>query len=102
MTNAQERDLMVERIAKARPLSQTQVDTMSRAAALAATNARISLAKLAAASTRMEIIEDKVIKTTLPPTIFTTDIKLRKTVEFYRRISPLELLRPKRPLQYDR
>lgn len=62
MTNAQERDLMVERIAKARPLSQTQVDAMSRAAALAATNARISLAKLAAASTRMEIIEDKVIK----------------------------------------
>lgn len=66
VTNAQELDLMVERVAKAQAeyatFSQAQVDTIFRAAALAAADARISLAKMAASETRMGIIEDKVIK----------------------------------------
>lgn len=66
VTNAQELDLMVERVAKAQAeyatFSQAQVDKMFRAAALAAADARISLAKMAAAETRMGVVEDKVIK----------------------------------------
>ncbi|MCP3127161.1 bifunctional acetaldehyde-CoA/alcohol dehydrogenase [Shewanella sp. KJ2020] len=66
VTNAQELDLMVERVAKAQAeyatFSQAQVDAIFRAAALAAADARISLAKMAASETRMGIIEDKVIK----------------------------------------
>lgn len=66
VTNAQELDLMVERVAKAQAeyatFSQEQVDAIFRAAALAAADARISLAKMAAAETRMGVIEDKVIK----------------------------------------
>lgn len=66
VTNAQELDLMVERVAKAQTeyatFSQAQVDAIFRAAALAAADARISLAKMAASETRMGIIEDKVIK----------------------------------------
>jgi acetaldehyde dehydrogenase/alcohol dehydrogenase len=42
--------------------SQEQVDAIFRAAALAAADARIPLAKLAAAETRMGVVEDKVIK----------------------------------------
>lgn len=42
--------------------SQEQVDTIFRAAALAAADARIPLAKLAAEETRMGVVEDKVIK----------------------------------------
>jgi len=42
--------------------SQEQVDAIFRAAALAAADARIPLAKLAAEETRMGVIEDKVIK----------------------------------------
>lgn len=66
VTNTQELDLMVERVAKAQAeyasYSQAQVDAIFRAAALAAADARISLAKMAAAETRMGVIEDKVIK----------------------------------------
>ncbi|MGL4220293.1 MAG: bifunctional acetaldehyde-CoA/alcohol dehydrogenase, partial [Shewanella sp.] len=66
VTNAQELDLMVERVAKAQAeyasFSQAQVDAIFRAAALAAADARISLAKMVAAETRMGVIEDKVIK----------------------------------------
>ncbi|MGI2140155.1 bifunctional acetaldehyde-CoA/alcohol dehydrogenase [Shewanella baltica] len=66
VTNAQELDLMVERVAKAQAeyatFSQAQVDNIFRAAALAAADARISLAKMAAAETRMGVVEDKVIK----------------------------------------
>ncbi|WP_133406985.1 bifunctional acetaldehyde-CoA/alcohol dehydrogenase [Parashewanella tropica] len=66
VTNAQELDLLVERVAKAQAefanFSQEQVDKIFRAAALAAADARISLAKMAAQETRMGIIEDKVIK----------------------------------------
>jgi acetaldehyde dehydrogenase/alcohol dehydrogenase len=42
--------------------SQEQVDAIFRAAALAAADARIPLAKLAAAETRMGVVEDKVTK----------------------------------------
>lgn len=66
VTNAQELHLMVERVAKAQAeyatFSQAQVDKIFRAAALAAADARISLAKMAAAETRMGVVEDKVIK----------------------------------------
>jgi len=66
VTNAQELDLMVERVAKAQAeyatFSQAQVDKIFRAAALAAADARISLAKMAAVETRMGVVEDKVIK----------------------------------------
>jgi len=42
--------------------SQQQVDAIFRAAALAAADARIPLAKLAAAESRMGVVEDKVTK----------------------------------------
>lgn len=42
--------------------TQEQVDAIFRAAALAAADARIPLAKLAAEETRMGVVEDKVIK----------------------------------------
>ena len=42
--------------------TQEQVDAIFRAAALAANNARISLAKMAVAETGMGLVEDKVIK----------------------------------------
>lgn len=66
VTNAAELDLMVERVAKAQAeyanFSQRQVDRIFRAAALAAADARIGLAKMAVAETRMGVVEDKVIK----------------------------------------
>jgi acetaldehyde dehydrogenase/alcohol dehydrogenase len=66
VTNEQELNLLVERVAKAQAqyanFSQQQVDNIFRAAALAAADARISLAKMAATETSMGVIEDKVIK----------------------------------------
>ncbi|QSX39247.1 bifunctional acetaldehyde-CoA/alcohol dehydrogenase [Shewanella cyperi] len=66
VTNTQELDALVERVAKAQAqfatYSQEQVDTIFRAAALAAADARIKLAKMAATETRMGVLEDKVIK----------------------------------------
>ncbi|MGL5409995.1 MAG: bifunctional acetaldehyde-CoA/alcohol dehydrogenase, partial [Shewanella sp.] len=66
VTNAAELDLMVERVAKAQAeyanFNQRQVDRIFRAAALAAADARIALAKMAVAETRMGVVEDKVIK----------------------------------------
>ena len=66
VTNTQELDLLVERVAKAQAqfanFSQEQVDVIFRAAALAAADARISLAKMAATETGMGVLEDKVIK----------------------------------------
>ncbi|MBE8167749.1 MAG: bifunctional acetaldehyde-CoA/alcohol dehydrogenase [Shewanella sp.] len=66
VTNAQELDLLVDRVAEAQAkfanFSQEQVDKIFRAAALAAADARISLAKMAANETGMGILEDKVIK----------------------------------------
>ena len=48
--------------AKFATYSQSQVDEIFRAAALAANRARIPLAKMAVAETGMGIVEDKVIK----------------------------------------
>jgi len=62
----QELNLLVQRVSVAQAtyanFSQEQVDKIFRAAALAAADARISLAKMAVEETRMGIIEDKVIK----------------------------------------
>ncbi|WP_298440344.1 bifunctional acetaldehyde-CoA/alcohol dehydrogenase [uncultured Ferrimonas sp.] len=61
-----ELDLLMERVAKAQAefasFSQEKVDEIFRAAAFAAADARISLAKMAATETRMGVLEDKVIK----------------------------------------
>jgi len=62
----QELNAMVDRVKKAQRIfadfSQDKVDKIFRAAALAAADARIPLAKMAAEETRMGVIEDKVIK----------------------------------------
>jgi acetaldehyde dehydrogenase/alcohol dehydrogenase len=66
VSNTQELDLLVDRVAKAQAeyanFSQEQVDLIFRAAALAAADARISLAKMAVTETGMGVLEDKVIK----------------------------------------
>ncbi|GGI86796.1 bifunctional acetaldehyde-CoA/alcohol dehydrogenase [Shewanella gelidii] len=66
VNNAEELDLLMERVAKAQAeyasFSQEKVDKIFRAAALAAADARISLAKMAGKETGMGVIEDKVIK----------------------------------------
>ncbi|MEI8378101.1 MAG: aldehyde dehydrogenase family protein, partial [bacterium] len=57
---------LIERVKKAQKIysdyTQEQVDVIFKAAALAANNARIPLAKMAVEETRMGIVEDKVIK----------------------------------------
>ncbi|MBP1628839.1 MAG: adhE, partial [Holophagaceae bacterium] len=59
-------DALVERVRKAQRVfatyTQEQVDEIFRAAALAAANARIPLARLAADETGMGVMEDKVMK----------------------------------------
>lgn len=59
-------DALVERVKKAQQryasFSQQEVDRIFRAAALAAADARIPLAKMAVAESCMGIVEDKVIK----------------------------------------
>ena len=66
VSNTEELDLLMERVAKAQAefatFSQEKVDKIFRAAALAAADARISLAKMAGNETGMGVIEDKVIK----------------------------------------
>ncbi|TJZ76249.1 bifunctional acetaldehyde-CoA/alcohol dehydrogenase [Chitiniphilus eburneus] len=66
VTNIQELDALVARVKKAQQLfatyTQQQVDEIFRCAALAAADARIPLAKMAAGETGMGVIEDKVIK----------------------------------------
>ncbi|ATO33058.1 Aldehyde-alcohol dehydrogenase [Dickeya dianthicola] len=66
VTNVAELNALVERVKKAQQefanFSQEQVDQVFRAAALAAADARIPLAKMAVAESGMGIIEDKVIK----------------------------------------
>ena len=66
ISNEQELNLLIERVKAAQQIfanySQQQVDTIFRAAALAAADARIALAKVAANETHMGVIEDKVIK----------------------------------------
>ena len=59
-------DALVSRVKTAQAVfatySQEQVDTIFRAAALAAADARIALAKMAVEETGMDVMEDKVIK----------------------------------------
>jgi acetaldehyde dehydrogenase/alcohol dehydrogenase len=59
-------DALVARVKAAQKVfatfTQEQVDTIFREAALAAANARIQLATMAATETRMGVLEDKVIK----------------------------------------
>ena len=65
-TNADDLNGLLERVRKAQALyaefSQSQVDAIFRSAALAAANARISLAQQALDETGMGVFEDKVIK----------------------------------------
>lgn len=81
VTNIAELNALVERVKKAQreyaSFTQEQVDKIFRAAALAAADARIPLAKMAVAESGMGIVEDKVIKTTLLPNTFTTLIKTK-------------------------
>lgn len=51
--------------------TQEQVDKIFFEASMAANQARIPLAKMAVEETGMGIVEDKVIKTTMRPSIFT-------------------------------
>ncbi|MFP1851255.1 bifunctional acetaldehyde-CoA/alcohol dehydrogenase [Lonsdalea quercina] len=66
VTNVAELNALVERVKNAQrefaSFSQEQVDIIFRAAALAAADARIPLAKMAVAESGMGIVEDKVIK----------------------------------------
>jgi acetaldehyde dehydrogenase/alcohol dehydrogenase len=66
VTNNEELELLIARVTKAQRIfstfTQEQVDKIFRAAALAANNARIPLAKMAVEETGMGIVEDKVIK----------------------------------------
>lgn len=66
VTNISELNALVERVKKAQReyanFTQQQVDKIFRAAALAASDARIPLAKMAVAESGMGILEDKVIK----------------------------------------
>lgn len=66
VSNSMELDALVERVKKAQSdyanFSQEKVDKIFRAAALAAADARIQLAKMAVAESGMGIVEDKVIK----------------------------------------
>ncbi|MGC8341327.1 MULTISPECIES: bifunctional acetaldehyde-CoA/alcohol dehydrogenase [Pantoea] len=66
VTNVAELNALVERVKKAQQefanFSQQQVDAIFRAAALAAADARIPLAKMAVTESGMGIVEDKVIK----------------------------------------
>lgn len=66
VTNVAELNALVERVKQAQReyanFTQEQVDAIFRAAALAAADARIPLAKMAVAESGMGIVEDKVIK----------------------------------------
>ena len=66
MSEFEELNALVERVQAAQKVfatyDQKQVDKIFRAAALAAADARIPLAKMAAEESGMGVIEDKVIK----------------------------------------
>ncbi|MFT5789021.1 MAG: acetaldehyde dehydrogenase/alcohol dehydrogenase, partial [Shewanella sp.] len=66
VTNEQDLNNLVSKVVEAQrqfaDYTQEQVDIIFRAAALAAADARIPLAKMAATETRMGVLEDKVIK----------------------------------------
>ena len=66
VSNLAELDAMIARVKEAQKeyanYSQEQVDKIFRAASLAASTARIELARMAATESGMGIMEDKVIK----------------------------------------
>lgn len=66
VTNLDELNALAARVRKAQQtfatFNQQQVDLIFRSAALAAADARIPLAKMAAAETGMGVVEDKVVK----------------------------------------
>ncbi|BBU84341.1 hypothetical protein EIMP300_57410 [Escherichia coli] len=88
VTNVAELNALVERVKKAQreyaSFTQEQVDKIFRAAALAAADARIPLAKMAVAESGMGIVEDKVIKNHFASEYIclTTPIKMKKPVVF--------------------
>ena len=88
---ALERKLKEVREAQAQfaTFSQEQVDQIFRAAALAANHARLPLAKMAVEETGMGVVEDKVIKKTMPLSISTTPISIPRPVASSNRIPPM-------------
>ena len=84
VTNVAELNALVERVKKAQreyaSFTQEQVDKIFRAAALAAADARIPLAKMAVAESGMGIVEDKVIKNHFASESVYNAIKNDKTV----------------------
>ena len=67
--------------------SQSQVDSIFKAAAAAADRQRIPFARLAVEETGMGVVEDKVIKNTTPRNIFTTPTGTPRPAALLRRIS---------------
>lgn len=86
VTNLAELDALVARVKRRnkslRIFSQEQVDTIFRAAALAANNARIPLAQMAVEESGMGIIEDKVIKNHFASEYIYNKYKDEKPAEF--------------------
>ena len=86
VTNVAELNALVERVKKAQreyaSFTQEQVDKIFRAAALAAADARIPLAKMAVAESGMGIVEDKVIKNHFASEYIYNAYKMKKPVVF--------------------
>lgn len=93
VTNIAELNALVERVKKAQreyaSFTQEQVDKIFRAAALAAADARIPLAKLAVAESGMGIVEDKVIKNHFASEYIYNAYKDEKPVAFCQKTTPL-------------
>ncbi len=94
VTNIAELNALVERVKKAQreyaSFTQEQVDKIFRAAALAAADARIPLAKMAVAESGMGIVEDKVIKNHFASEyIYNAYKRRKKPVAFCQKTTPL-------------
>ena len=66
--------------------TQEQVDKISLAAAIAANQARIPLAKMAVEETGMGVVEDKVIKNTMQQSISTMHTRTQRPAALSKRI----------------
>ena len=73
--------------------TQEQVDAIFKAAAIAANQARIPLAKMAVEETGMGVVEDKVIKNHYAAEYITISTRMYRHVVLLRKISHLELKR---------
>lgn len=93
VTNIAELNALVERVKKAQreyaSFTQEQVDKIFRAAALAAADARIPLAKMAVAESGMGIVEDKVIKNHFASEYIYNAYKDEKTCGVLSKTTPL-------------